>query len=284
MNRFYILSLICFLSFNLLYAQELKTPAPSPLGTVTQMVGLTEVSVSYSRPGVKGREIFGGLLPFGDLWRTGANMSTTLMFSDEVTIDGRKVPAGKYALFTIPEKNEWTVIISKDIGPGASKYSEKNDVHRFKVTPGTLSTPVERLTIEIAEMTDSGARFVLRWATTEISFPFTVDTDGKVMGQINQIMKDPELKDPGVFYAASNYYFNTDRDLKQALTWVSKAVELKPDAFWMSRLKSRIQAKMGDYKMAIESAELSMKESEKAGNKQYVRFNQEAISEWTAKL
>ena len=103
-------------------------------------------------------------------------------------------------------------------------------------------------------MTDSGARFVLRWAKTEISFPFTVDTDGKVMGQINQIMNDPGLKDPNIFFAASSYYFNTDRDLNQALTWVSRAVELKPDAFWMSRLKSQIQAKMGDYKMAIESA------------------------------
>jgi hypothetical protein len=284
MNRLYILGLICFLSFHFLQAQELKTPAPSPLGTVTQIFGLTEISVSYSRPGVKGREIFGGLLPYGELWRTGANKSTTIKVSDDVMIEGKKLPAGEYALFTIPEKKEWTVILSKSIGPGTSKYDQKEDVLRFKVIPQSLSQPVERLTIEIADMTDNSARFVLKWASTEISFAMTVDTDKNVMGQIDALMKNPALKDPDMFYSAADYYFNTGRDFKQALSWVSRAVELKPDGFWISRLKSRIEAKMGDYKAAIKSAELSMKAAEKADNQQYVRFNREAIAEWQTKL
>lgn len=284
MSRIFITGLLCVLSISLLQAQELNTPAPSPLGTVTQIVGVTEVSVTYSRPGVKDRDIFGDLTPYGELWRTGANMSTNIKFGDDVMLNGNAVPAGEYALFTIPGKSEWTIIISPNMGPGASKYKEEDDVARFMVKPGTLSKSVERFTIGIADVTDNSAQIVLSWAMTEVSFGMTVDTDANVMGQIKEVMKNPDLDDGGTYMQAAYYYYHNDKDTKQAFTWVNKAVELEPDAFWISRLKAQIQAKMGDYKAAIQTAEMSMKQAEKAGNEQYVQFNKTAISEWQTKM
>jgi tetratricopeptide (TPR) repeat protein len=199
-------------------------------------------------------------------------------------IEGKHVPAGEYALFTIPDEKNWTVIFSKNIDSGTAEYKEEDDVVRFKVAARSLNTPVERLTMEIADMTDESARFILRWAATEVSFGMKVDTESKVMGQIDEIMKNKDLKDPDTFFLAADYYFNKDKDTDQALAWINRAVELNPDVFWMLRLQSRIQAKIGDYKAAIESAERSLKAAEKAGDQQYVRFNQEAISEWKAKL
>jgi tetratricopeptide (TPR) repeat protein len=241
------------------------------------------VSISYSRPGVKGREIFGGLVPYGELWRTGANKSTTVKFSDDVNLEGQKVPAGEYALYTIPGKKEWTIIISKNIGSGTSKYKKEDDVTRFNVKSGTLNNSVERLTIEVTDMTNNSAQIMLKWATTKVSFGMMVDTDSKMMAQINQVMKDPDLEDANIYFGAGNYYFSNDKDIDQALKWVNRAVELKPDAFWMSRVKAQIQAKMGDYKAAIETAQLSLNAAEKAGSDQYVRFNRDAIAEWQTK-
>jgi len=282
-RRLYVIGLSYLMVLNLSLAQELQTPAPSPLGTITQIVGVTEVSIAYSRPGIKGREIFGGLVPYGELWRTGANKSTTIRFSDNVMIEGNKVPAGEYALFTIPDEKTWTIIISKNIGDGTSNYKKEDDVARFNVVPTNLNSKVERFTIQIADMTNNSARFILRWANTEVSFVMTTDTDGKVMGQIKQIMQNPDLKDANIYFEAAYYYFNNDKDIKQALNWANSAVELQPDAFWISRLKSQIQAKVGDFKSAIKTAEFSLKAAEKAGSGQYVNYNKEAIAEWRTK-
>ncbi len=268
----------------MIQAQELNTPAPSPMATVTQMVGLTEVSISYSRPGVKGRDIFGGLVPYDKIWRTGANKSTTITFSDDVKIQGMDVPAGEYALFSVPGKGEWTIIFSKNIGWGTNDYKKEGDVARFNVKPVRLPDSVEQLTIEIADITDSAARFIIRWANTEVAFGMTVDTDSKVMSQISEIMKDKTLSNPDIFYKAADYYFSTDKDLKQALIWAERAVELKPEAFWMIRLKSQIQAGMGDYEGAIKTAEESLELAEKAGYEAYIKFNRDAIAAWEKEL
>lgn len=284
MRRFYFLILTGIQILFIANAQDLQTPAPSPLGTVTQIVGVTEVSVSYSRPGIKERDIFGSLVPFGELWRTGANRSTTIKFSDDVRVEGLEVPKGEYALFTIPGKNEWTIIFSKDIGSGTSDYKQEDDVARFTTVPVKLDKPVERFTIEIADITDNSARINLRWAKTEVTFSFTVDTDSKVMAQIDQLMKKPDLKNANIFFQASYYYFNNDKDIKKALQWAKKAAELQPDGYWILRLQSQIQAKTGDYKEAIKTAELSMNAAKKAGNDQYVRYNTESIAEWKSKL
>ena len=167
-------------------AQKLSTPMPSPKSTLTQLVGLTEVTITYHRPGVKGRVIFGDLVPYGELWRTGANNSTTIKVSDDVMFEGQIVSAGEYALFTIPEKNEWTIVLSKSIGWGTGNYKEEEDVARFKVKSQLLAENVERFTIEIADITDSSARIILKWAKTGVSFNMTCDTDSKVMNQIKE--------------------------------------------------------------------------------------------------
>ena len=208
----------------------------------------------------------------------------TLKFSEDVTIEGHDLPAGEYALFTIPDEKEWTIIFSKDIGPGTSKYKMEDDVARFTVYPSRLHRLVERFTIEIADITDTSARFFLKWANLQVSFMMTIDTDKMVMSQIDQVMKDPDLKDANIYFQAAFYYYNNDKDLNQASQWAAKAVELQPDAYWMSRLLSQIQAKTGDYAAAIQSAEKSMKAAEKAGSDQYVQYNKEAIAEWQAKL
>ena len=276
--------LLLLLLSQVVLAQELNTPAPSPKGTVTQIVGLTEVSISYSRPGVKGRVIFGDLVPYGELWRTGANNSTTLKFADDVQIGGKAVPAGEYALFTIPQKDEWTIIISKSIGWGTGEYKEEQDIARFTVPAQKLGKSVERLTIEIADMTNNSANIVVKWDRTAVSFALTCDTDAKVMSQINQIMQNPPADNANVYYNAANYYFETGKDLGQALKWVDKSISLKPDAFWMVRLKSRVQAKMGNYEAAIATARLGIEAAKKANNEQYVKFNEEAIVEWSKKV
>jgi len=284
MQKFRIFMFLTFFTISTLIdsamAQKLQTPAPSPKAALTQDVGVMEVTISYSRPGVKGREIFGGLVPYGELWRTGANASTTLKFTDDVTLNGNPVPAGEYALFTIPETNEWEIIISKNIGWGTNDYKKEDDVARFKVKSGTLTNPVERFTIALADITDNSAMFVLTWDRTKVTFKMETDTDGRVMKQIDEIMQNPPADDAGVFSAAARYYFDNGKDLKKALAWINKSLEIKSDAYWNVRLKSQIQAGLGDYAGAITTAQESMKQAEAAGNKQYVKFNQEAIAEW----
>jgi hypothetical protein len=271
--------LLTLLFFNS-YAQELSTPAPSPQGTITQVVGISEISVSYSRPGVKGRKIFGELVPYNELWRTGANRSTTIKFSDDVSIEGHKIAAGEYALFTIPNRNEWEIIISNSIGSGSYDYKKEEDVARFKVKSLTVPHQTERFTIDIADMTNSTANITLMWEETAVTFKIACDTDAKIMSQIEKIMKNPPSDDADIYFQSASYYFENGKDLHKSLNWVNKSLQINPDAFWIVRLKSQIQAKMGDYKGAIATAKVGIDKAKKAENKEYVKFNQVAISEW----
>ncbi|MBN1406191.1 MAG: DUF2911 domain-containing protein [Calditrichaceae bacterium] len=263
------------------FAQEqIKTPQPSPGATLTQQIGIMEVTVKYSRPGIKDREIFGGLVPFGELWRTGANASTSFKFSDDVAIEGNKVVAGEYGLYTIPGQEEWTIIFNKGLGWGSGGYKEEEDAARFKVKPEKLTNTVETLTIEFDHIRDNWAYVVVSWENTLVKFKIEFDVDSKVMSQIEKEMADPMKTHENNFYAAASYYYNHDKDNEQALSWVNKAIEKNPDAFWMIRLKSQIQAKLGKYKEAIETAKSGIEAAKKAGNEQYVKFNQDAIAEW----
>lgn len=277
----YTLSFFMPLFFSLVTAQEqIKTPQPSPFSTVTQQIGIMEVKVEYSRPGVKERKIFGGLVPFGELWRTGANASTKFTFSDEVTIQGIKVPAGEYGLYTIPGAEEWTIIFNKNLSWGTNQYDEQLDVARFKVKPMTHSGLVETFTIGFSNIKDNWAYVDLSWENTIVQFKIEFAVTEKVMAQIEKVMANPERSLANNYYTAADFYFNNDKDLAQALIWVNKAVDLRTDAYWMLRLKSRIQAKMGDYENAIQTAEQSLEAAKKANNLQYVKFNEEAIAEW----
>lgn len=272
---------IAFAAFDM--QAQINAPQPSPNAEFTQVVGLTKVSIEYSRPGVKGRSVFGGLVPYGDLWRTGANASTKITFSDDVTIEGNNVPKGTYALYTIPGKESWEVIIHKNTshwGTGGKNYTKDEDLCRFKVTPRNTTPKVETFTINVANLTNTGADIQLMWENTLVSFNIVVDTDSKVMADIERKLAGPNAN---TYYQAARYYFEAEKDMEQAHKWVKKAIDLDGDKFWVVRLKALIEAEMGDYKAARKSAQQSLELAKEAGNMDYVRLNEKSIAEWKGK-
>lgn len=273
----------CFWVGNTDAQAQVKTPAPSPSATLKQAVGVSEIIIDYSRPGAKGRKVFGDLVPFNEMWRTGANGSTDVSFSTDATVGGVEVKAGKYALFTIPTEKEWTVILYNDpevSGVPGDKYDEKLEVAKFKVNSEKLPIKTETFTIDINNIKDDAADIILLWENTKVAIPVKLNTDEMVMGTITAVMNGPT---PSDCYQAARYYFDNGKDLNSAYKWVIVATEANPNAFWMMRLKSQIEAGLGKYKDAIASANKSKELAEKAGNKQYVKFNEEAIKEWTGK-
>jgi hypothetical protein len=260
---------------------QLETPQPSPMGKIEQRIGVMDVSVSYSRPSMRGRKIFGGLVPFNQEWRTGANNPTTIAFSDNVKLEGRELAAGTYALFTIPGEQEWTIIINKN-SSGNTPRDPKDDLVSFKVKPTASAMPIETFTISIADVGTNSASVELAWEKTLVKFKMEFDVDTKVMAAIKKAMENPYSSVANTYYQSASYYFTTGKENKTALEWVNKSLELNNKPYWVWRLKSQIQAAMKDYKGAIASAEVSKARAKEAGNEQFVRFNDEAIAEWTA--
>ena len=258
---------------------KLDMPAASPVGKFEQRVGLTDVAVIYGRPGVKGRKVFGELVPYGQVWRTGANTATSISFSTDVKFGGADVPAGKYALFTIPEAGEWTVILSKVTGQwGAYAYDPKDDQARIKVKPTKLAENVETLELGIGNLRDDSATLDIRWETTRVSIPLAVDVVSIIVPQIEAAMAG-EGKKP--YLAAAMFYFEHNLDLKKALAWIDAGIAEQPDAFWMTYRKGLILEKLGDKKAAIAAAEQSLALAEKAqgGIKdEYVALNKALIA------
>ena len=224
-------------------AQTLTTPQPSPTQTVKQNFSLGSIELNYSRPAKKGRKIMGDLVPFGKVWRTGANNATTLTFSDDVTIGGTEVKAGKYGLLSIPDADKWTIIISKDVNVSSpSAYNAENDVVRVQADVVKTPFTVENFTINFANITGSRCNVEMMWENTYVSFAVTAGTDAKVMKQIDNAMN----KDNKPYFNAASYYYDNGKDLNQALAWVNKAVENNKEAYWMTMLKARIHLKLGD--------------------------------------
>jgi hypothetical protein len=262
--------------------QGIAMPAASPAASVTQKVGLADVTVDYSRPSVKGRSIFGGdVVPYGQVWRTGANNATVFKFSEEVTIQGTKVPAGEYALLTIPGQNEWTIILYKDtkLGGNVAAYKQENDQLRFTVKPQTNPRAVETFTINFANLKSNAADVELLWDKTIASFTIETDVDSKVMAQIQERVVNGKDVPAGLYAAAANYYHDNNKDMKQALEWIKKANANDPK-FWNLHAQAKIQAKLKDYKGAVKTAEQSIALAKKENNADYVRMNEKAIAEW----
>ncbi|UPK67772.1 DUF2911 domain-containing protein [Chitinophaga filiformis] len=262
------------LSAHLSFAQ-VKMPAPSPGQTIHQDFALSFVEVNYSRPAMKGRTIMGDLVPYGKVWRTGANNATTITFGDDVTFGGTAVKAGKYGLLTIPGKSEWTVILTKSLDvTSPAAYKPENDVVRVKVTPAELPFAVENFMISFDDISANEANMLLIWEKTMITVPLKADVDSKVMAQLDAAMKG----DKKPYFQAASYYYETNRDLKQALAWVEEAVKENPTAFWVATLKARIQAKAGDKKGAKATAEKAIELAKTAKNDDYVTINQKIIA------
>ncbi len=266
-----------------LHAQVIRTPRPSPTSTVTQSVGLTDITITYSRPGVKDRVIMGDLVPYGKIWRTGANMATKIDFSDSVSVEGHPLKAGTYALFTIPGKDEWTIIFNSNYNQdGAFNYKESEDVLRFNVKPRHLSEKVETFRIDINNIRNSTATIDLAWENTLVSFKVDVGTDAKVMAEIKRAMTPSA--EAGKYTTAANYYYSQGLDMNQALEWVNKAVQITPDNYRSLYLKSNIQGKMGNYKDALATAQQSLNLATKDNNDEYINFNKKNIAEWQPKI
>jgi hypothetical protein len=257
-------------------------PAASPACTIKQRVGLTDIEVVYSRPGVKERTIFGGIVPFGQVWRTGANAATKITFSTAVKLNGTDIPAGTYALFTIPGEDEWTIIINKGAAQwGAFQYDEKADVARFKVTPISLAFPLETFTIEFNRIRDESALINLVWDKTVVPINLEVELTDKLVPQIEAAMASPDKKSDGFYFQAATFYYNHDQDLKKALDWVNAGLADQPRiAYEMLHLKAQILAKQGDKTGAIAAAKASSELAIKAEGpgSSFVKMDQDIIS------
>ncbi|AFD09084.1 DUF2911 domain-containing protein [Solitalea canadensis] len=257
-------------------AQGIKMPAPSPTQTLKQDFALSTIELTYSRPSMKGRKIYGDLVPFGKLWRTGANAATKIKFGEDVKLNGVAVPAGEYVIYTIPTEGDWEVVINKGLKNwGIDGYKQEEDVARFKAKTRKLPFSVETLTMTIDNVKPTSADIDLMWDNVEMYFTVTADIDSKIMASIDEAMKGE--KKP--YFQAATYYYETNRDLKQALTWADEAVKAQPDAFWVMHLKAKIQYKMKDYKGAITTAEQSKAVAAKANNNDYVALNDKLIAE-----
>ena len=262
---------------------QIATPQASPKSTVTQRVGLTDITIVYSRPGVKARNIFGTVVPFGKRWRTGANATTSIKFSDDVVIEGKKVAAGEYGLYTIPNKTEWLVVLNKNtkLGADVDGFKDDQDVARFSIKPYKLAGKVETFTIDFADITPATANVAMEWELTGAKFKVTADVDSKVMAQIDEKITKAATPAPGDLAAAAVYYLDNNKDLKQALAWMSTANAAEPTKFWNLNTEAKIRLKMKDYAGATKAAEASKKGALAATppNGEYVKMNEELMAE-----
>lgn len=269
------LALALFCCANLAQAQ-ITPPAPSPAASVTQTVGLTNISVNYSRPSTKGRVVFGGLVKYDQVWRTGANQATKINVADDVTIMGNKLAKGEYAIMSMPSQSEWTIIFSKNLGVNEGNYKMEEDALRVKVKPTALASKVESFTIEFTDLGMNTANLEFSWENTSVKVKIEADVDAKVEKQIADF-SNPN-KDANGFYQAASYYFNNGKDLNKAYDWITKSTSMQPQ-YWTMYLKAQIEMKLKKHKEAIATAEKSLEMAKAGNNAQYVEFNQNLIAE-----
>lgn len=261
---------------------QITTPQPSPAAEVTQTVGLTEVSVKYSRPAMKGRKVFGDLVPYGAVWRTGANANTVVSFQHDVVVGGQEVKAGSYALYTVPSEKSWEIYLYSDTGNWGApqQWDDSKVVAKVTAEVEKLSKTVESFTIGIDDLTNNGATLGISWENTYAGMDFEVPTRKMAMASIERTMQGPG---PQAYFSAAVYYLEEGQDLDQALAWINKAVEGQEEPpYWMLRQKSLIQAGLGDKEGAIATAKASLAGAEKAGNMDYVSLNKKSLKEWGA--
>ncbi len=257
-------------------AAQLKMPQSSSSQTLIQEFGLGKVTVKYSRPNIKGRSISTDLAPYGEVWRTGANDATVISFTDAVTLEGNAVAPGEYALFTIPGKDEWTIILNKETKQwGAYSYKQSEDVLRFKVKTAKLKEKVETFTITFNNVTTSTASLDLNWGNIRVPVNMTTDVDSKVMAGIDEAMKG----DKKPYYPAAIYYFENGKDLSKALEWISIAEAADQKAPWFKYQKARIQLKMGDKAGAAQTAKAGIEAAKAMNNAEYIRLNGKILAD-----
>jgi tetratricopeptide (TPR) repeat protein len=260
-----------------LNAQQLKVPAPSPLQTVKQAFALSEISIEYSRPSVKGRTIYGDVVPFGKVWRTGANGATKITFGEDVKVEGIDVKAGTYAIYSVPNKDNWEIMFYKDLtlGGNVADYKKENELIRFVVKPSPLNDKVETFSILLADITSTKTMIELNWEKTRVAFSVESEIDSKIMKNIEASV----VKDNRPYYQAASYYYESNKDLIKATEWVDKAITANPKAYWIVLLKAKIQAKQKDTKGAVATAEQVITLATEDKNDDYVAMAKKFIAE-----
>ena len=266
-----IISIILTATFS--YGQRLNTPTLSPFSKISQQIGLTEIVLEYSRPSAKGRTVFGSLVPYDKIWRTGANASTKITLTESAHIGGKPIEAGTYALYTIPGKEKWTIIIhanTKMRSLAGDVYKQENDVFRFEAKPLESKSYTESFTLQFTDLGTNALNLQLIWENTLVNIPITVEVDQKIATQMAEFMKTPETIPHRTYFEAAQYYLHNDRDLKEALTWINAALDKSPENPRYGLLKSKIQAKSGDSSGAMETINLAHGWAEKANNDNYI--------------
>ncbi len=260
---------------------QIQAPQPSPFATLTQRVGLTDVSVEYSRPSMRGRTIFGNLVPFDKIWRTGANARTKITFNTDVTIGDGTLKAGTYAIFTKPSASAWDVYFytESDGGGTPQEWDESKVAAQIRVNTMPVEMPIETFTITFDDMHSGGATLGMLWENTYVGVPFTVPSKEMTIKSIEATMGGPSAND---YFSAATFYYDEGMDLNKAKTWIDKAVSMNENAFWMMRAQSLIYAKMGNKKGAIEAAKRSLAVAKAANNADYVKMNEDSLKEWGA--
>jgi len=272
--------MVLCLALSITVSAQVQAPQPSPSTKVEQKVGLTDVTLEYSRPGVKGRTIFGDLVTLDKMWRTGANKNSIVTFSTSVMINGKEIEAGSYAIFTKPSIQSWEInFYSETENWGTPEAWDASKVAATVLAKSTkLNDKVETFTISIENLSDGSADLSISWDKTKVVVPFTVPTDEMVMASIEKTMAGPSSND---YYAAGRYYKDSGKDYIKALEMINKSIEMRgEEKFWMVRQKALTLAKLGKNEEAIVAAEKSIALAKIAGNDDYVKSNEKSIAEW----
>ncbi len=287
MKKLLLFNALLFLSWAMSAQQQatkidFKVPTPSPDATFTQQFGEGEIKVSYGRPLTRGRKIFGALVPYDSLWRTGAGECTTLEFGAAVIIGDKKMDPGKYSLFTIPRSNEWTIVLNTDVSlHGSFGYDPKKDAHRFNIKPIVTERFNETFTIEINDFKTNGeASLNLLWENTLIRIPLRTPADDTIMTQIQQRLLKNKEQNADLLFQAANYYHATRRDLQQAAQWALAAEKLDPENFAIPNLAQKIFADLLDYRMATQVAQRAIVLGEKQNKTAAVAALKKRVAEW----
>ncbi len=259
---------------------QMSAPASSPASKLVQTVGLTDVTIEYSRPSMRGRTIFGadGLVPYGNIWRTGANLATKISFSKDVQVEGKDLKAGSYAILTKPGASQWAIHFYKHESNSFGYYIDKTPEAVINATPTQLPFALETFTFNIDNLKNDGATIQIAWENIVVPFNISVWTDKEVMASIDRVMAGPSSND---YFTAASYYHDEGKDLNKALEWINKATSGDNPAFWQVRKKALILADMGKKSEAIEAAKWALELAKKAGNDDYIRMNEKSIKEWS---
>ncbi|MBW3519293.1 DUF2911 domain-containing protein [Flavobacterium sp. NKUCC04_CG] len=276
------IALVALILTSYLGTAQVQVPQMSTKAKIEQVVGLTDISIEYTRPNMRGRSVFGDLVPYGRMWRTGANVNTIVTFSDDVVIDGKTLKKGKYALYTLPKAESWDVFFYANTNNWGlpETWDDSKVALKTTVKPIPLNRNIETFTLAFSNVNIDGADLEISWEKTMVAVHIEVPSEKLALASIDQVLAGPKATD---YFASAQYYFSINKDMNKALNWINQAIEMSGAQvpYYFLRLKSQIQAKLGDKKGAIETAKKSLELAQTANNADYIKMNKDSILEWS---